>query len=75
MALNTYKPTSPGRRQLVTVNKSHLHKGAPEKTLVESMKKSGGRNNTGRITVRRMGGSKHGSSYSDIPDILEMLRY
>ena len=36
MALNTYKPTSPGRRQLVTVNKSHLYKGAPEKTLVES---------------------------------------
>lgn len=56
MALVTYKPTSPGRRQLVTIDRSELHKGAPEKTLVSTKKRSGGRNNTGRITVRHIGG-------------------
>lgn len=56
MALNTYKPTSPGRRQLITVDTSHLYKGAPEKSLTEPLKKSGGRNSAGRITVRRRGG-------------------
>ena len=56
MALVTYKPTSPSRRQLVTVDRSELHKGGPEKTLVAPLKKSGGRNNTGRITVRHIGG-------------------
>lgn len=56
MALITYKPTSPSRRQLVTVDRSHLHKGAPEKSLVETLKKNGGRNNQGRITTRHQGG-------------------
>ena len=56
MALVTYKPTSPSRRELVTVDRSELHKGGPEKTLVTPLKKSGGRNNTGRITVRHIGG-------------------
>ena len=56
MALVTYKPTSPGRRQLVTIDRSELHKGAPEKTLIATKKRSGGRNNTGRITVRHVGG-------------------
>ena len=56
MALKTFKPTSPGRRALVLVDRSALHKGRPEKTLVEGLTKSGGRNNTGRITSRRRGG-------------------
>lgn len=56
MALKKYKPNSPGTRQLVTVDKSDLHKGAPEKTLLEGKKKNGGRNNTGRITCRHKGG-------------------
>ena len=56
MALKTFKPTSPGRRALVLVDKSGLHSGRPEKTLVEGLHKSGGRNNTGRITSRRRGG-------------------
>ncbi|MAF32166.1 MAG: 50S ribosomal protein L2 [Magnetococcales bacterium] len=56
MALVTYKPTSPSRRQLITVDRSELHKGGPEKSLVAPLKKSGGRNNTGRITVRHIGG-------------------
>ncbi|MEM8833511.1 MAG: 50S ribosomal protein L2 [Pseudomonadota bacterium] len=56
MALKNYKPNSPGTRQLVTVDRSDLHKGAPEKTLLEGKKKNGGRNNTGRITCRHKGG-------------------
>jgi large subunit ribosomal protein L2 len=56
MALVTYKATSPGRRQLVTVDRSELSKEAPEKSLVAPLKKNAGRNNTGRITVRHRGG-------------------
>lgn len=56
MALKTYNPTSPARRQLVTVDRSELHKGKPEKSLTQGLTKSGGRNNTGRITARRIGG-------------------
>jgi large subunit ribosomal protein L2 len=56
MSLKTYNPTSPSQRQLVTVDRSQLWKGAPEKTLVEGINKSGGRNNNGRITCRHIGG-------------------
>ena len=56
MALTTYKPTSPGRRQLITVKTDHLHKGKPEKSLTEPLKKTGGRNNQGRTTVWHRGG-------------------
>lgn len=56
MALVTYKPTSPGRRQLVTVDRSDLWKGAPEKSLVAPLKKNAGRNNSGKITLRHRGG-------------------
>jgi large subunit ribosomal protein L2 len=56
MALKQYNPTSPGSRQLVLVDKSELHKGRPHKPLTEGLTKSGGRNNSGRITVRHRGG-------------------
>lgn len=56
MALKTFNPTSPGRRQLVLVDRSDLYKGRPVKRLTEGLTKSGGRNNTGRITARRIGG-------------------
>lgn len=56
MALKTYKPTSPGRRTLVTVVNKDLAKDKPVKGLVRSLKKSGGRNNNGRITCRHQGG-------------------
>ncbi len=56
MALKTFNPTSPSRRHLVQVNRSELHKGRPEKPLTEGLMKTGGRNNTGRITSRRQGG-------------------
>ena len=56
MALKNYKPTSPGQRGLVLVDKSDLWKGRPEKTLTKGLTKKGGRNNLGRITVRHQGG-------------------
>ena len=56
MALKKFKPTSEGRRQLVQVDRKELWKGAPEKKLTEGLKKTGGRNNTGRITTRHIGG-------------------
>ena len=60
MALKTFNPTSPGRRGLVLVDKSDLHKGKPEKSLVEGLRKTGGRADNGRITTRfRGGGAKH----------------
>ena len=56
MALKQFNPTSPGRRQLVLVDKSELHKGRPEKSLVEGLTKSGGRGGNGRVAVRFRGG-------------------
>ena len=56
MALKSFKPTTPGQRQLVIVDRSELHKGGPVKALTEGLTKTGGRNNYGRVTARRMGG-------------------
>ena len=56
MALKTFKPTTPGQRQLVIVDRSELWKGKPVKALTEGMREKGGRNNTGRITMRWRGG-------------------
>lgn len=62
MALNTYKPTSAGRRQLILVDKSELYKGKPEKSLTKGISKTGGRDNYGHVTSRRIGGG-HKRSY------------
>jgi large subunit ribosomal protein L2 len=56
MAIKKYSPTSPSRRYLTVQDFSELTKKKPEKSLLEPMKKSAGRNNTGRITVRHQGG-------------------
>lgn len=56
MAVKKSKPTSPGRRAVVSVVNPDLHKGAPYAPLLESKSKSGGRNNRGRITTRHVGG-------------------
>ena len=56
MGLKTYNPTSPGRRQLITTDRSELWNGAPVKTLTEGLSKKGGRNNRGRITAFHRGG-------------------
>jgi len=62
MALITHKPTSPGRRDAVSVRTEGLHKGAPYAPLTESQSKTGGRNHFGRITTRHRGGG-HKQAY------------
>lgn len=56
MALKHFKPITPGLRQLVIVDRQGLYKGKPVKALTEGLSQKGGRNNTGRITVRFRGG-------------------
>jgi large subunit ribosomal protein L2 len=83
MALKKYKPTTPGQRQLVLVDRSALYRGAPVKTLTEGKSSSGGRNNNGRITTRFRGGG-HKKSFRvidfkrkkfDAPAKVERLEY
>jgi len=56
MALIKAKPTSPGRRFVVSVKTPGLHKGKPHAALLEKKARTGGRNNAGRITSRHSGG-------------------
>ncbi len=56
MALVKTKPTSAGRRFVVSVATPDLHKGEPYQPLLEKKKRTGGRNNAGRITTRHVGG-------------------
>ncbi len=56
MAMKTYKPVTPGRRGMTVIDYSGLSKVAPEKSLLETLKKHSGRNSYGRITVRHKGG-------------------
>jgi len=83
MALKKYKPTTPGQRGLVLVDRSALWKGKPVKKLTEGLTKSGGRNNLGRVTARRRGGG-HKRSYRlvdfkrvkfDVSATVERLEY
>ncbi|ABI76399.1 ribosomal protein L2 [Hyphomonas neptunium ATCC 15444] len=83
MALKTFNPTSPGRRQLVLVDRSALHKGKPVKALTQGLSSKGGRNNQGRITVRHQGGGvkrlyrqvDFKRTRWDIPATVERLEY
>ena len=56
MAVKTYKPTTPSRRNMTTPSFAEITKKTPEKSLLTVLKKNAGRNNTGRITVRHQGG-------------------
>ena len=56
MAIKVYKPTTNGRRNMSTTDYSKLSKVAPERSLLEPLKKTAGRNSYGRITVRHHGG-------------------
>jgi len=56
MPVKTVKPTTPGQRQKSVSTFEEITKSKPEKSLVRPLKKSGGRNNKGRITSRRRGG-------------------
>jgi large subunit ribosomal protein L2 len=82
MALKTYKPTTPGQRQLVLVDRSGLYKGKPLKALTEGKISTGGRNNNGRITTRFRGGG-HKKAYRIVdfrrakhqPALVERIEY
>ena len=83
MALRTYNPTTPGQRGLVLIDRSELWKGRPVKRLTEGLTSKGGRNNTGRITMRRRGGGAKKlyrivdfrRDKDGIPAIVERLEY
>ncbi|WP_395814106.1 50S ribosomal protein L2 [Devosia sp.] len=83
MGLKTYNPTSPGRRQLITTDRSELWNGAPVKALTVGLSSKGGRNNAGRITAYHRGGG-HKRSYRmvdfkrvkfDVVGTVERLEY
>lgn len=83
MALVKVKPTSPGRRGVVKVVNSNLHKGRPHDGLLEKKTKTAGRNTHGHITTRHMGGG-HKQHYrvvdfrrnkDGIPGKVENLQY
>ena len=56
MGIRKYKPTSAGRRQSSVSDYSEITRTEPEKSLLQPLKKTGGRNNQGQITSRRRGG-------------------
>ncbi len=83
MALKNFRPTTPGQRGLVLIDRSALWKGKPERSLTEGLHGTGGRNNAGRITARRRGGG-HKRRYRvvdfkrrkfDVPATVERLEY
>jgi large subunit ribosomal protein L2 len=83
MALKTFKPITPGLRQLVIVDRSGLYSGKPVKGLTEGLSSKGGRNNNGRVTVRFRGGG-HKRTYRivdfkrrklDVPGKVERIEY
>ena len=83
MALKTFNPTTPSQRHLVIVDRSELWKGKPVKGLTEGLRQKGGRNNTGRTTMRWLGGG-HKRRYrvvdfkrrkDDAPATVERLEY
>ena len=83
MALKSYNPITPGQRGLILVDRSPLWKGGPVKALSEGLSTKGGRNNAGRITVRRRGGGAKRRyriidfkrRRTDVPATVERLEY
>src|SRR5438046_10759136 len=83
MALKSYNPVTPSQRQLVLVDRSGVHRGAPVKTLTEGRNSSGGRSNSGRSTVL-FRGAGHKQAYRkidfkrrkfDVPAKVERIEY
>ena len=83
MAIKKYKPTTPGRRGMTSLDYSNLSKVKPERSLTESLDKAGGRNNLGRVTTRHQGGG-HKRKYriidfkrdkDGVPAIVATLEY
>jgi large subunit ribosomal protein L2 len=83
MAIKSYKPTSPGRRHQTCSTFEEITTSKPEKSLIVTLKKSGGRNSYGRITARHIGGG-HKQKYRiidfrrdklDIPATVASIEY
>ncbi|MEA3174335.1 MAG: large subunit ribosomal protein, partial [Gammaproteobacteria bacterium] len=83
MALIKMKPTSPGARFVVKIDRSHLHKGGPLESLTVKKNRTGARNHSGRQTTRHIGGG-HKQRYrlvdfkrdkDGIPGVVERLEY
>ena len=83
MAIKQYKPTTPGRRGMSGLTFDEITKKTPEKSLTTSFNKTGGRNNTGRITTRHHGGG-HKQLYrivdfkrnkDNIPAVVKAIEY
>jgi len=83
MSLKKFKPTTPGQRHKLISDYSEITASKPEKSLVSSRKKSGGRNNSGRMTMRYLGGG-HKQKYriidfkrdkADIPATVKSIEY
>lgn len=83
MGIREYKPTSPGRRFMSVLTFEEITKKEPEKSLTTPLKKTGGRNNLGRITTRHIGGG-HKRKYRiidfkrnkfDIPGVIHSIEY
>ncbi len=83
MTLVKQNPITPGQRGMVRVKNAELHRGRPHKPLVEPVRKTNGRNNYGRITVRHRGGG-HKRLYrildfkrdkEDVPATVERIEY
>ncbi len=83
MAVNKFKPVTPGQRDKILSDFSEITKVAPEKSLLEPIKSSGGRNNTGKMTMRYIGGG-HKRKYrlidfsrnkDGVPAIVKSIEY
>ena len=83
MGLKQYRPTTPGQRGLVLIDRTGLWKGKPEKSLTEGLQRPGGRNNLGRVTARHRGGG-HKRRYrivdfkrlkTGVPAVVERLEF
>ena len=83
MAIRNYKPTTNGRRKMSTLINTEITTDKPEKSLVVTIKKNGGRNNQGRITVRHKGGGEKRKyriidfkrNKRDIPGVVATIEY
>jgi len=83
MAIKTFKPTTPSRRHMTVLDYSGLSKVKPEKSLVEVIKKTAGRNSYGRITVRHHGGGSKQKyriidfkrNKLDMPAVVQTIEY
>jgi len=83
MAIKTYKPVTPGVRHLATATYEEVTKSTPEKSLTVTLKKTGGRNNSGKITCRHIGGGNKRKyrlvdfkrNHDDVPAVVKAIEY